>query len=114
MQTTVATVIWKKYKTQGVAKDIYDALETTYGQARRSFDLPPIGQFGENSIHQLNGPVVTDTTAIIGSHRMATANCPKTWPPSCFARVSQTHTNPLPGNTSIILQLLPIINYWTS
>ena len=34
MQTTVATVIWQKYETQGVAKDIYDMLETTYGQAR--------------------------------------------------------------------------------
>ena len=33
MQTTVASVIWQKYETQGVAKDIYNALETTYGQA---------------------------------------------------------------------------------
>ena len=33
MQTTIASVIWQKYKTQGVAKDIYDVLETTYGQA---------------------------------------------------------------------------------
>ena len=34
MQTTVASVIWQKYETQGVAKDIYDVLETAYGQAR--------------------------------------------------------------------------------
>ena len=33
MQTTIATVIWQKYKTQGVAKDIYNVLETAYGQA---------------------------------------------------------------------------------
>ena len=33
MQTTITTVIWQKYKTQGVTKDIYDVLETTYGQA---------------------------------------------------------------------------------
>ena len=33
MQTTVATVIWQKYETQGVAKDIYSALETAYRQA---------------------------------------------------------------------------------
>ena len=33
MQTTVASVIWQKYETQGVAKDIYDALETAYRQA---------------------------------------------------------------------------------
>ena len=32
MQATVMPVIWQKYETQGVAKDIYDALETTYGQ----------------------------------------------------------------------------------
>ena len=33
MQTTVSAVIWQNYETQGVAKDIYDALETAYGQA---------------------------------------------------------------------------------
>ena len=33
MQTTIASDIWQKYETQGVAKDIYDALETAYGQA---------------------------------------------------------------------------------
>ena len=33
VQTTIAPVIWQKYETQGVAKDIYDALETAYGQA---------------------------------------------------------------------------------
>ena len=32
MQTTIASIIWQKYETQGVAKDIYDALETAYGQ----------------------------------------------------------------------------------
>ena len=33
MQTTIASVIWQKYETQGVAKNIYDVLETAYGQA---------------------------------------------------------------------------------
>ena len=33
MQTTIATVIWQQYETQGVTKNIYDALETAYGQA---------------------------------------------------------------------------------
>ena len=33
MQITVASVIWQKYQTQGVAKDIYNVLETTYRQA---------------------------------------------------------------------------------
>ena len=33
MQMTVATVIWQKYETQGVARDIYNALETAYRQA---------------------------------------------------------------------------------
>ena len=33
MQMTVTTVIWQKYETQGVTKDIYDVLETTYRQA---------------------------------------------------------------------------------
>ena len=33
MQTTIASVIWQKYETQGIAKNIYNALETAYGQA---------------------------------------------------------------------------------
>ena len=33
MQMMVATVIWQKYETQGVTKDIYTTLEATYGQA---------------------------------------------------------------------------------
>ena len=33
MQTTVSAVIWQNYETQGVAKDVYNALETAYGQA---------------------------------------------------------------------------------
>ena len=33
MQTTIATVIWQKYETQGVTKNIYGVLEATYGQA---------------------------------------------------------------------------------
>ena len=33
MQTTVASVIWQNYQNEGVAKDIYNALETAYGQA---------------------------------------------------------------------------------
>ena len=33
MQTTVSPVIWQHYETQGIAKDIYNALEATYGQA---------------------------------------------------------------------------------
>ena len=32
MQTTVATVICQNYETQGVTKDIYDALKTIHGQ----------------------------------------------------------------------------------
>ena len=37
MQTTVATVIWQKYETQGVAKDIYNVLETAYGQGASTY-----------------------------------------------------------------------------
>ena len=33
MQMMVTTVIWQKYETQGVAKNIYNTLEATYGQA---------------------------------------------------------------------------------
>ena len=33
MQTIIASVIWQKYETQGVAKDIYNVLETAYRQA---------------------------------------------------------------------------------
>ena len=33
MQTTVSAVIWQNYKMHGIAKDMYDALETAYRQA---------------------------------------------------------------------------------
>ena len=33
MQTTVSAVIWQDYSAHGIAKDVYDALETTFGKA---------------------------------------------------------------------------------
>ena len=33
MQTTVSAIIWQDYSDRGVAKDIYDALETAFGKA---------------------------------------------------------------------------------
>ena len=33
MQTTVSAVVWKDYNQHGVAKDLYDALETAFGKA---------------------------------------------------------------------------------
>ena len=31
MQTTVSAIIWQNYSQHGVAKDLYDALEATFG-----------------------------------------------------------------------------------
>ena len=59
MQATVSPVIWETYAQYDIAKDLFDALET---QFRKSIDLPPIGQHGENPIHLFNGCVVSDTT----------------------------------------------------
>ena len=33
MQTTVSAIIWQNYSEHGVAKDVYDALETAFGKA---------------------------------------------------------------------------------
>ena len=33
MQTTVSAVVWQDYNQHGVAKDLYDALETAFGKA---------------------------------------------------------------------------------
>ena len=33
MQTTVSAIIWQSYEMHGIAKDVYDTLETAYGQA---------------------------------------------------------------------------------
>ena len=32
MQTTVSAIIWQDYSEHGVAKDVYDALETAFGK----------------------------------------------------------------------------------
>ena len=33
MQTTVSAVMWQDYSECGITKDVYDALETTFGKA---------------------------------------------------------------------------------
>ena len=62
MQSTLSDVIWQDYSHIGVAKDLFDALETTFRKVGGSIDLPPTGQHGENSIHQFDGSIVPDTT----------------------------------------------------
>ena len=32
MQTTVSAIIWQDYSERGVTNDVYDTLETTFGQ----------------------------------------------------------------------------------
>ena len=60
IQATVSHVIWVKHQTLSTAKEVLDALETEFGKAGGGTDLPPIGQYGENSIHQFDGSITTD------------------------------------------------------
>ena len=60
IQATVSGVIWQDYQTLGTTKEALDTLETAFGATGGSIDLPPIGQHGENSVHQFNGFVATN------------------------------------------------------
>ena len=62
MQATVSPVIWQDYNHYGVAKDLFDALEATFGKAGGASTYLQLVKHGENSIHWFNGSVVTDTT----------------------------------------------------
>ena len=60
IQATVSNVIWQKHQTLGTAKEVLDTLETEFGKVGGGTDLPPIGQHGENTIHQFDGSFATD------------------------------------------------------
>ena len=51
IQVMVSPVIWQDYNTLGTAKEVLDALETVFGAMGGSINVPPIGQYGDNSIH---------------------------------------------------------------
>ena len=52
IQATITNVIWQKYENLPTAKEILDGLKTEFGAVGGGgTDLPPIGQYGENSNH---------------------------------------------------------------
>ena len=51
MQGTVSPVIWQDYNHHGVAKDLFDALEATFGKAGGASTYLQLVKHGENSIH---------------------------------------------------------------
>ena len=53
-------VIWQWYENLPTATEILDGLETEFGAAGGGTDLPPIGQYGENTNHRWNGSIATD------------------------------------------------------
>ena len=68
IQATITNVIWQWYETLPTAKEILDGLETEFGAAGGGggTDQPPIGQYGENTNHQLDGSIVTvESTRLI-------------------------------------------------
>ena len=58
MQATVSPVVWQDYNHYSVVKDLFSALEATFGKA----GVPQVGQYGEDSIHQFDKFIVTNTT----------------------------------------------------
>ena len=62
IQATISNVIWQKYESLSTAKEVLDALEAKFGAVGGGTDLPPIGQYGENSNHRLDGFATTDPT----------------------------------------------------
>ena len=118
IQATVSPVIWQNYQTLGTAKEVLDTLEAEFGAVGGGHQ--PTSNW--STWWKFNSPIwqicchkfKLFRTTTIESRQMATADSPKTLPPSCFARVFQTHMNQLPSNIWITSQLLPIINYWIS
>ena len=62
IQATISNVIWQKYESLSTAKEVLDGLETEFEAAGGGTDLPPIGQYGENSNHQFDRSATTDST----------------------------------------------------
>ena len=50
IQATVSGVIWQDCQTLGTMKEVLNTLEAAFGAAG-GIDLPPIGQYVENSVH---------------------------------------------------------------
>ena len=62
IQATITNVIWQQYENLSTAKEILDGLEVKFGAVGGGTDLPPIGQYGENSNHRFDGSITTDPT----------------------------------------------------
>ena len=63
IQGSMSPVIWQDHNTLGTMKEVLDALEAAYGAVGGGgINLPPIGQNGENPIHQFDGSVASNTT----------------------------------------------------
>ena len=60
IQVMVSPVIWQDYNTLGTAKEVLDALETVFGAMGGSINVPPIGQYSDNSIHWFDRSVTSD------------------------------------------------------
>ena len=60
IQATITNVIWQRYENLPSAKEILEGLKTEFGTAGGGTDLPPIGQYGENTNHRRNGSSTTD------------------------------------------------------
>ena len=75
-----------------------------------SHNLPPIGQHGENSVHQFNGSTTTDPR-IPG--KLYTANFPKISQLLCFVPVYPICMNQPPSDTLTMFQVLKIKKFRT-
>ena len=96
IQAPMLGVVWQDYQTLSTTKEVLDTLETAFravGGALTYLQLVNMVKFSspiqQICCHKSNYFRITTTE----SHRMATAGSLKTLPPSCFARVFQTHTN---------------------
>ena len=61
IQATFLPVIWQDFISYRTSHKLWAGLENCYRKAGGGYNLPPIGQHGENSIHWFNRSIVTDT-----------------------------------------------------
>ena len=51
IQATVLPVIWQDFVSYSESHLLWAELENNYGKVGGGYNLPPIGQYGENSVH---------------------------------------------------------------
>ena len=93
MQAIVSAVVWENYTQYGVAKDMFDALETKFRKVGGALTYLQLVNMVKISFTDTMELLPQIQIIIIASHQMATVDFPKPWQPSCSVPAFLNHTN---------------------